>query len=196
MLELGRRDAQLRRGARRPRARARRYVTDNSYLIKADIEKVRREPRSLSGDEPCSTISSLAPSAIAGSCCSPSPRSRRSARTTISASRSTPCPTSPTCRCRSTPRRPATRRSKPSSASRSPIETAMAGLPRLDYTRSISRYGLSQVTVVFEDGTDIYFARQRVARTPAGGARRRCRRASSPSSARSRPAWARSSCSS
>src|SRR5688572_11657218 len=42
------------------------------------------------------------------------------------------------------------------------IETAMAGLPQLDYTRSISRYGLSQVTVVFEDGTDIYFARQRV----------------------------------
>jgi heavy metal efflux system protein len=42
------------------------------------------------------------------------------------------------------------------------IETAMAGVPRLDYTRSISRYGLSQVTVVFEDGTDIYFARQRV----------------------------------
>ena len=43
------------------------------------------------------------------------------------------------------------------------VETAMAGLPRLAYTRSISRYGLSQVTVVFEDGTDIYFARQRVA---------------------------------
>jgi heavy metal efflux system protein len=43
------------------------------------------------------------------------------------------------------------------------VETAMAGLPRLEYTRSISRYGLSQVTVVFEDGTDIYFARQRVA---------------------------------
>lgn len=42
------------------------------------------------------------------------------------------------------------------------LETAMAGLPRLAYTRSISRYGLSQVTVVFEDGTDIYFARQRV----------------------------------
>jgi len=41
-----------------------------------------------------------------------------------------------------------------------PIETAMAGLPDLDYTRSISRYGLSQVTVVFHDGTDIYFARQ------------------------------------
>jgi cobalt-zinc-cadmium resistance protein CzcA len=41
-----------------------------------------------------------------------------------------------------------------------PVETAVAGLPRLDYTRSISRYGLSQVTVVFEDGTDIWFARQ------------------------------------
>jgi len=43
------------------------------------------------------------------------------------------------------------------------IENAMSGLPRLDYTRSLSRYGLSQVTVVFEDGTDIYFARSRVA---------------------------------
>jgi cobalt-zinc-cadmium resistance protein CzcA len=41
-----------------------------------------------------------------------------------------------------------------------PVETAVAGLPHLDHTRSISRYGLSQVTVVFEDGTDIYFARQ------------------------------------
>ncbi|MBX9746612.1 MAG: CusA/CzcA family heavy metal efflux RND transporter, partial [Hyphomonadaceae bacterium] len=41
-----------------------------------------------------------------------------------------------------------------------PIETAVAGLPGLEYTRSLSRYGLSQVTVVFEDGTDIYFARQ------------------------------------
>jgi cobalt-zinc-cadmium resistance protein CzcA len=43
-----------------------------------------------------------------------------------------------------------------------PVETAMAGLPRLSGTRSLSRYGLSQVTVVFEDGTDIYFARQLV----------------------------------
>jgi len=41
-----------------------------------------------------------------------------------------------------------------------PIETAMAGLPHLEQTRSISRYGLSQVTVIFKDGTDIYFARQ------------------------------------
>lgn len=44
-----------------------------------------------------------------------------------------------------------------------PLENAMAGLPSLDYTRSISRYGLSQITVVFAEGTDIYFARQQVA---------------------------------
>ncbi len=43
-----------------------------------------------------------------------------------------------------------------------PVETAIAGIPGLDYTRSVSRYGLSQVTVVFKDGTDIYFARQQV----------------------------------
>nr|WP_316640060.1 CusA/CzcA family heavy metal efflux RND transporter [uncultured Roseateles sp.] len=57
-----------------------------------------------------------------------------------------------------------------------PIETAMAGLPHLEATRSLSRYGLSQVTVVFKDGTDIYFARQLVneriqearAKLPAG----------------------------
>tara|TARA_R110001599_G_scaffold136806_11_gene315372 strand:+ start:1378 stop:4494 length:3117 start_codon:yes stop_codon:yes gene_type:complete len=56
------------------------------------------------------------------------------------------------------------------------IETAMAGLPRLEDTRSLSRYGLSQVTVVFEEGTDIYFARQLISerlqslqsRLPAG----------------------------
>jgi len=41
-----------------------------------------------------------------------------------------------------------------------PIETTLSGIPKLDYTRSMSRYGLSQITVVFEDGTDIYFARQ------------------------------------
>jgi cobalt-zinc-cadmium resistance protein CzcA len=43
-----------------------------------------------------------------------------------------------------------------------PIEVVMAGLPHLNHTRSISRYGLSQVTIVFDDGTDIYFARQLV----------------------------------
>lgn len=40
-----------------------------------------------------------------------------------------------------------------------PVETALYGLPQLEYTRSLSRYGLSQVTVVFKDGTDIYHAR-------------------------------------
>jgi cobalt-zinc-cadmium resistance protein CzcA len=43
-----------------------------------------------------------------------------------------------------------------------PVETVMAGLPGLQQTRSLSRYGLSQVTVIFNDGTDIYFARQLV----------------------------------
>ena len=44
-----------------------------------------------------------------------------------------------------------------------PVETAMAGLPKMESFRSFSRYGLSQITVVFKDGTDIYFARQQVA---------------------------------
>ena len=44
-----------------------------------------------------------------------------------------------------------------------PIETVLSGIPNLDYTRSLSRYGLSQVTIVFEEGTDIYFARQLLA---------------------------------
>ncbi len=43
------------------------------------------------------------------------------------------------------------------------IENAMAGIPNLDHTRSISRYGLSQVTVIFDEGTDIYWARQQIA---------------------------------
>ncbi|TSA52752.1 MAG: CusA/CzcA family heavy metal efflux RND transporter, partial [Nitrosomonadaceae bacterium] len=57
-----------------------------------------------------------------------------------------------------------------------PIELVMAGLPKLEYTRSVSRYGMSQITVIFKDGTDIYFARQLVnqrmqearSRLPAG----------------------------
>ncbi|ADE14780.1 heavy metal efflux pump, CzcA family [Nitrosococcus halophilus Nc 4] len=43
-----------------------------------------------------------------------------------------------------------------------PLEITLQGLPQLEETRSLSRYGLSQVTVIFEDGTDIYFARQLV----------------------------------
>ena len=44
-----------------------------------------------------------------------------------------------------------------------PLENAMAGIPQLAYTRSVSRYSLSQIVIVFEEGTDIYFARQQVA---------------------------------
>ena len=44
-----------------------------------------------------------------------------------------------------------------------PVETALAGIPGLDHTRSISRNGFSQVSAVFEEGVDIYFARQQVA---------------------------------
>ncbi len=44
-----------------------------------------------------------------------------------------------------------------------PIETAMAGLPRLEEIRSVSKFGLSVVTIVFEEGTDIQWARQLVA---------------------------------
>jgi len=43
-----------------------------------------------------------------------------------------------------------------------PIETALAGIPGLDHTRSLSRNGFAQVTAVFDDSTDIYFARQQV----------------------------------
>lgn len=43
-----------------------------------------------------------------------------------------------------------------------PIETAMSGLPKVDEIRSVSKFGLSVVTVVFEEGTDIYWARQLV----------------------------------
>ncbi len=44
-----------------------------------------------------------------------------------------------------------------------PIETAFAGIPGLESTRSLTRHGFGQVTTVFKDGTDIYFARQQMA---------------------------------
>ncbi|MFQ5512724.1 MAG: efflux RND transporter permease subunit, partial [Candidatus Krumholzibacteriia bacterium] len=44
-----------------------------------------------------------------------------------------------------------------------PVETAMSGLPAIEEVRSVSKFGLSAVTVVFEEGTDIYWARQLVA---------------------------------
>src|SRR3954453_16286331 len=45
-----------------------------------------------------------------------------------------------------------------------PIETALAGTPGLELTRSFSRNGFAQVTAVFADGTNIYFARQQVSK--------------------------------
>ncbi|NQE64346.1 efflux RND transporter permease subunit [Caulobacter sp. RHG1] len=49
-----------------------------------------------------------------------------------------------------------------------PVETAMAGIPGLESTRSISRNGFSQVTIVFKESTDVYFARQQVAERLTG----------------------------
>ncbi|PCI54466.1 MAG: CusA/CzcA family heavy metal efflux RND transporter [Alphaproteobacteria bacterium] len=49
-----------------------------------------------------------------------------------------------------------------------PVETGLAGMPNLESTRSLSRYGLSQVTVVFDEGTDIYFARNLIDQRIAG----------------------------
>ena len=80
-----------------------------------------------------------------------------------------PCPTSPTCRCRSTASAPGYSPLEAEQRITFPIETAMAGIPDVEYTRSLSRYGLSQVTVVFKDGTDIYWARQQVAERLAAG---------------------------
>ena len=76
--------------------------------------------------------------------------------------RSMPCPTSPTSRCRSTPRRSALSPVEIEKQVTFRIETALAGIPGLDSTRSISRNGFSQVTAVFTEKTDIYFARQQV----------------------------------
>jgi hypothetical protein len=70
-----------------------------------------------------------------------------------------------------------------------PIETALAGTPGLETTRSFSRNGFAQVTVVFTDRTDIYFARQQVAERLNEA---KTRRASSSGWARSRPASAKS----
>ena len=50
-----------------------------------------------------------------------------------------------------------------------PLETTMRGLPRLSGLRSVSKFGLSVITVVFEDGVDIYFARAARPRAPDRG---------------------------
>ncbi len=74
-----------------------------------------------------------------------------------------------------------------------PVETAMSGMPRIEEIRSLSQFGLSAITVVFEEGTDIYWARQLVGASACSSPRidprrhRRIRRWG-----RSPPAWARS----
>ena len=73
------------------------------------------------------------------------------------------------------------------------IETAMAGLPGLKQTRSLSRSGLSQVTVIFEDGTDLFFARQLV-NERLQVAREQRPRASRLAWGRSPPGWRRFFC--
>ena len=152
--------------------------------------EVRREPRPLRTAAMLEQMIGLS-IRFDGSSWSRSWRSRCWASGASSACRSTPRRTSPMSRCRSTPRRPAIRRWRPSSGSPSRSRPRSPACRGSHYTRSISRYGLSQVTVVFSDGTDIYFARQllneRLRR------RRRCRRASRPISARSPPGLARSS---
>ena len=193
MLELGERDGEWVEvlGGIEPGTP---YVAEQSYPDQGRHRKVRRQPRPLRAPSPCSNASSASPSASLAGAGRSRWRSPRSASGTTRACRSTPCRTSPMSRCRSTPRRRATRRSRSSSASPSRSRPRMAGLPGCDYTRSISRYGLSQVTVVFEDGTDIYFARQLVDERLQQAKRRSCRPASSRDWARSPPASARSSC--
>ena len=50
-----------------------------------------------------------------------------------------------------------------------PLETALAGIPGLTSTRSLSRNGFAQITAVFDDSTDIYFARAQVGERPDSG---------------------------
>ncbi len=74
-----------------------------------------------------------------------------------------------------------------------PVEGAMSGLPNVEQIRSISKFGISVVTIVFHEGTDIYRARQLVGERLDQGRRRRSRPATArPRSARSRRPWARS----
>ena len=74
-----------------------------------------------------------------------------------------------------------------------PVENAMNGIPRIKEVRSFSQFGISGVTIVFEDGTDIYWARQQVGERLDPGPRRASPRSSaSPRWGRSPPAWARS----
>ena len=83
-------------------------------------------------------------------------------RAAPAACRSTPSPTRRRSRSRSTP---SPRSSSPEEVERQitfPVEQALGGLKGLEEVRSVSKFGLSQVVAIFEDGTDIYFARQQI----------------------------------
>ena len=75
-----------------------------------------------------------------------------------------------------------------------PIETALAGIPGLDYTRSLSRNGFSQVTAVFAENDRHLLRAPAGRRAPARGRATACRRAPSRGWGRSPPASARSTC--
>ena len=68
----------------------------------------------------------------------------------------------------------------------------MSGMPDVEEIRSISQFGISVVTIVFDEGTDIYWARQLVGERLASAARRSPGASARPSWGRSPPAWARS----
>ena len=59
-----------------------------------------------------------------------------------------------------------------------PIEVAMSGIPGVEEIRSVSKFGISNVTIVFEESTDIYFARQLILERMATARENRFRRAS------------------
>ena len=73
-----------------------------------------------------------------------------------------------------------------------PIEIALAGLPGVDEMRSLTKFGLSQVTIQFKDGTDIYRARQLVAER-LQGCWNNCLQARFPNSRPSAQVWGKSS---
>ncbi len=73
-----------------------------------------------------------------------------------------------------------------------PVENAMNGIPRIKEVRSFSQFGISGVTIIFEDGTDIYWARQQVGERLDQVRASIPRSSASPRWGRSRPAWARS----
>ena len=73
-----------------------------------------------------------------------------------------------------------------------PVETAMSGLPSIEEIRSVSKFGLSAVTVVFEEGTDIYWARQLVGERLVAARESIPEGYGEPEMGRSRPDWAKS----